>query len=104
VEPVWCIVIPVAAEVGWFVEVVPRLYRNHRAAARLAEGELPLGPLDPAYVVLIGLAWLAYHWPVLPLMLLVANVRTWWVKFGLQLAGMAVTPVVYWLLLSWAAT
>ena len=82
--------------------VVPRLYRNHRAA-RLAEGEWPLGPLEPGYVVLIGLAYLVYHWPVFPLELLVAYVRPWWLKFGLQLMGMVVTPVVYWLLLTWTS-
>lgn len=102
VFPMWTILVPVAVEMCWFCAIAPRLWRNTSERANHAEGEEPLGQVASLGEVFLGLVWVFYHWPVLPIawLLTVVRIRAW-TQFWLTMLLMAITPVPYTVLLAW---
>lgn len=100
--PGWCIVALVVVEAYWLWLLGPKLWRNYCEAVRAAQGEELIGRVATPAELLTGSVWMIYHWPVLPFILAIVVISPpIWVRFGVLMTLMVLTPAAYAVLLAW---
>ena len=95
VIPFWCVLIPTGIEVVWLWMFVPRLMRDSLEELASTAGEPVLGP-QPPMNLWVGLSFIAWHVPVLPIWLPLMLLRPGpWPRLVIGTVMLSLTPLLH---------